>query len=77
MLELDFYRYNQCTSSQSAKSMKLNGGEAGKTQKVIIFLAKIDGKLFAGSFTKQGDADMNEEDLKFKNFILSTFKVNK
>ena len=32
--------------------MSLNDGEEGKTQKVIVFLAKVDGKLFAGSFTK-------------------------
>lgn len=77
MLELDFYQYSQCESSSSNKSMKLKQGQEGKTQKVIVFLAKIDGKLFAGSFTKTEEQDMNEEDLKFVDYIMSTFKVNK
>ncbi|MFK8038543.1 MAG: hypothetical protein AB8B74_09660 [Crocinitomicaceae bacterium] len=76
-LELDLYDYKQCKSSSSSKSMTLKEGEAGKTQKVIIFLGEIDGKLYAGAFTKTGKEDMNAEDLKFKDFILTTFKVNK
>lgn len=77
MLELDLYAYDQCTSLKSNESMSLKDGEEGKTQKVIVFLMKIDGKLFAGSFTKSGREEFNPDDLKFKDFILSTFQVNK
>ena len=76
-LELDLYTNKQCQSSASSKSQTLKDGEEGKTQKVIVFIGEVDGKLYAGSFTKSGTDDMNAEDLKFKDFILSTFKVNK
>lgn len=77
VLELDFYQDDQCTSSSSNESMSLKAGEEGKTQKVIIFFGVIDGRLFLGSFSKDGSKELNEEDLKFKNFMFSTFKVNK
>ncbi|MFK8045031.1 MAG: hypothetical protein AB8B72_06030 [Crocinitomicaceae bacterium] len=76
-LELDLYNNKQYVSSSSNKSKKLKDGEEGKTQKVIIFLGKVDGKLYAGLFTKSETEEMNEDDIKFKDFILSTFKVNK
>lgn len=76
-LELDLYNNKQCQSSASSKSQTIKEDQQGKTQKVIIFIGKINGKLYAGSFTKSGKEDMNAEDLKFKDFILSTFKVNK
>lgn len=75
-LELDLYRYKQCTSSSSNESMTVKEDQEGKTQKVIVFLGKIDGKLYAGSFTKTGEEEMNEEDLKFKDFVINTFKIN-
>ena len=76
-LELDLYNNRQCKSSSSNKSQVVKDGEEGKTQKVVIFLGEVDGKLYAGSFTKTGKEDMNAEDLKFKDFIISTFNVNK
>jgi hypothetical protein len=76
-LELDLYQYKQCQSSSSNKTMTIKEGQEGKTQKVIVFIGKIDGKLYAGSFTKNGEEDWNEEDLKFKNYMLNTFVVNK
>lgn len=75
VLELDFYHKDQCTEGSESKT--LNEGEEGKTQKIFIFLGIVDGRLFAGSFSKDGTLEMNEEDLKFKNFVFSTFKVNK
>ena len=77
VLELDLYQYDQCVSSSSKKSMSVKEGEAGKTQKTIVFLGEVNDRLFAGSFTKEGSADMNEEDMKFVNHIISTFKSNK
>lgn len=77
VLELDLYQYDQCIHSSSSESMTLKEEERGKTQKAIVFIGKVDGSLYAGSFTKEGNEEMNEEDLKFKDFIFSTFKVNK
>jgi hypothetical protein len=77
ILELDFYQYSQCESSSSNDSFKLKEGEEGITQKVFILTGIIDGRLFIGTFTKEGSEEMNLEDLKFKDFILSTFQVNK
>lgn len=76
VLEIDLYHYDQCESSSSKKSMSIKDGEVGNSQKVIAFLGEVDGRLFAGSFTKEGKEEMNEEDMKFVNHILSTFKIN-
>ena len=76
ILRLDLYDYDQCTSSSLNKSFKLKEGQIGKTQKVIIFLVDTNGKLFTGSFTKKDIEQMNDEDLKFKDFIISSFKIN-
>jgi len=76
-LELDLYDNDQCNSSSSSKTMTLKEGEVGNTQKVVIFIGEIDGKLYAGSFNKAGREDFNQDDIAFKDFILSTFKVNK
>lgn len=77
VLELDLYTNDQCISSSSAESMTLKEEEKGKTQKVIVFVGVVNGRLLAGSFSKGGEKEMNEEDLKFKDFIFSTFLINK
>lgn len=77
VLELNLYNKDQCISSSSAESMTLKENEKGKTQKVIVFVGAVNGRLIAGSFSKGGEKEMNEEDLKFKDFIFSTFQINK
>lgn len=77
VLELDLYHEDQCISNSSAESMTLKEDEKGKTQKLIVFIGIVDGRLFSGSFSKDGKEEMNEEDLKFKDFIFSTFQFNK
>lgn len=77
LLELDFYQYKQCTKNTSNNSFNLKEGQEGITQKVFLITGIVDGRLFIATFTKDGKEEMNQEDIKFKDFVLSTFNVNK
>lgn len=76
MLELDLYDNDQVQNNSTNETYTLKDKEVGKTQKLFLFLAEVDGRLFVGTFLKSGRSEMTVEDLKFKDFIFSTFKVN-
>ncbi|MGV6861384.1 MAG: hypothetical protein ACWA41_06405 [Putridiphycobacter sp.] len=75
-VELDLYAYSQVISNSSNQTQVIKPEEEGKTQKVFVFIGEVKGKLFQMIFEKESREEMNEEDLKFKDYIVSKLQVN-